>query len=251
MQPTFRARLLAREPMIATLITLPAPELAEVCADAGFDWLFLDAEHGSLDLPAIQRIAQASGDRCPLVVRVPAIEDVWIKKVMDVGVAGLMIPQVNSALDAAAAVRRSKFPPSGVRGVGVARANRYGASLPEYLAQADKNSAVIVQVEHIDAVRNVEQILDTDGVDAIFVGPYDLSASMGRAGRVDDPEVQAAIARVRQVCLARKYPMGIFANDAAGARQALDQGFTLIAVGAEVTLLSGAARQVVQAFRSR
>jgi 2-dehydro-3-deoxyglucarate aldolase len=251
MQPTFRARLLAREPMIATLITLPAPELAEVCADAGFDWLFLDAEHGSLDLPAIQRIAQASGDRCPLVVRVPAIEDVWIKKVMDVGVAGLMIPQVNSALDAAAAVRRSKFPPSGVRGVGVARANRYGASLPEYLAQADKNSAVIVQVEHIDAVRNVEQILDTDGVDAIFVGPYDLSASMGRAGRVDDPEVQAAIARVRQVCTARKYPMGIFANDAAGARQALDQGFTLIAVGAEVTLLSGAARQVVQAFRSR
>jgi 2-dehydro-3-deoxyglucarate aldolase len=168
-----------------------------------------------------------------------------------VGVAGLMIPQVNSALDAAAAVRRSKFPPSGVRGVGVARANRYGASLPEYLAQADKNSAVIVQVEHIDAVRNVEQILDTDGVDAIFVGPYDLSASMGRAGRVDDPEVQAAIARVRQVCTARKYPIGIFANDAAGARQALDQGFTLIAVGAEVTLLSGAARQVVQAFRSR
>jgi 2-keto-3-deoxy-L-rhamnonate aldolase RhmA len=251
MQPTFRARLLAREPMIATLITLPAPELAEVCADAGFDWLFLDAEHGSLDLPAIQRIAQASGDRCPLVVRVPAIEDVWIKKVMDAGVAGLMIPQVNSALDAAAAVRRSKFPPSGVRGVGVARANRYGASLPEYLAQADKNSAVIVQVEHIDAVRNVEQILDTDGVDAIFVGPYDLSASMGRAGRVDDPEVQAAIARVRQVCTARKYPIGIFANDAAGARQALDQGFTLIAVGAEVTLLSGAARQVVQAFRSR
>jgi 2-keto-3-deoxy-L-rhamnonate aldolase RhmA len=136
-----------------------------------------------------------------------------------------------------------------VRGVGVARANRYGASLPEYLAQADNNSAVIVQVEHIDAVRNVEQILDTDGVDAIFVGPYDLSASMGRAGRVDDPEVQAAIARVRQVCLVRKYPMGIFANDAAGARQALDQGFTLIAVGAEVTLLAGAARQVVQALR--
>jgi 2-dehydro-3-deoxyglucarate aldolase len=249
MHQTFRARLLAREPMIATLITIPAPELAEVCADAGFDWLFLDAEHGSLDLPAIQRIAQAAGERCPLVVRVPAIEDVWIKKVMDVGVAGLMIPQVNSALDAAAAVRRSKFPPSGVRGVGVARANRYGASLAEYLAQADTNSAVIVQVEHIDAVRNVEQILDTDGVDAIFVGPYDLSASMGRAGRVDDPEVQAAIARVRQVCLARKYPMGIFANDAAGARQALDQGFTLIAVGAEVTLLAGAARQIMQALR--
>jgi 2-keto-3-deoxy-L-rhamnonate aldolase RhmA len=249
MHPTFRERLLAREPMIATLITLPAPELAEVCAGAGFDWLFLDAEHGSLDLPAIQRIAQATGERCPLVVRVPAIEDVWIKKVMDVGVAGLMIPQVTSAQDAAAAVRRSKFPPSGVRGVGVTRANRYGAALPEYLAKADSHSAVIIQVEHIDAVRNLEQILDTDGVDAVFVGPYDLSASMSRAGRIADTEVQEAIAQVRKSCLARNYPMGIFANDAAGARQALDQGFTLIAVGAEVTLLAGAAREVVHALR--
>jgi 2-keto-3-deoxy-L-rhamnonate aldolase RhmA len=249
MHPNFRARLLAREQLIATLITLQAPELAEVCADAGFDWLFLDAEHGSLDLTAIQRIAQAVGEHCPLVVRVPAIEDVWIKKVMDVGVAGLMIPQVNSALDAAAAVRRSKFPPSGVRGVGVARANRYGATLSEYLAEANTHSAVIVQVEHIDAVRNLEQILDTEGVDAILVGPYDLSASMGRAGMISDPEVQAAIARVRQVCLARKFPMGIFAGDATAARQALDQGFTLVAVSADVMLLAGAARQIVQALR--
>jgi 4-hydroxy-2-oxoheptanedioate aldolase len=249
MHPNFRTRLLAREPLIATVITVPAPELAEVCADAGFDWLFLDAEHGSLDLPAIQRIAQATGERCPLVVRVPAIEDVWIKKVMDVGVAGLMIPQVNSAVDASAAVRRSKFPPAGVRGVGVARANRYGAALPAYLADANNHSAVIVQVEHIDAVRNLEQILNTDGVDAVFVGPYDLSASMGRAGRITDPEVQAAIARVRKACLARKYPMGIFANDGAAARQALENGFTLIAVGAEVTLLAGAVREVLKELR--
>jgi 2-dehydro-3-deoxyglucarate aldolase len=246
MHPNFRTRLLAREPLIATLITVPAPELAEVCADAGCDWLFLDAEHGSLDLLSIQRIAQAAGERCPLVVRVPAIEDVWIKKVLDVGVAGLMIPQVNSALEAAAAVRRSKFPPFGARGVGVTRANHYCASLPEYLAGANEASAVIVQVEHINAVRNLEQILDTDGVDAIFVGPYDLSASMGKAGQIMDPQVQAAIARVRKVCLARKYPMGIFANDGAAARQALADGFTLIAVGAEVTLLAGAVRQVME-----
>jgi 2-keto-3-deoxy-L-rhamnonate aldolase RhmA len=164
------------------------------------------------------------------VVRVPAIEHVWIKKVMDAGVAGLMIPQVNSALDASAAVRRSKFPPAGVRGVGVARANRYGTTLPAYLAGANKASAVIVQVEHIDAVRNLGRILDTDGVDTVFVGPYDLSASMGRAGQITDPEVQGAIARVRKVCLARNYPMGIFANDGAAARRALEDGFPLIAV---------------------
>jgi 2-dehydro-3-deoxyglucarate aldolase len=183
------------------------------------------------------------------VVRVPAIEDVWIKKVMDVGVAGLMIPQVNSALDAAAAVRRSKFPPLGVRGVGVARANRYGARLSEYLADANAHSAMIVQVEHIDAVRNVEQIMDTDGVDAIFIGPYDLSASMGKAGQIADPEVQDAIARVRRACLSRKFPMGIFAGDAEAARQALDQGFTLVAVGAEVTLLANVASQMVRTLR--
>jgi 2-keto-3-deoxy-L-rhamnonate aldolase RhmA len=146
-------------------------------------------------------------------------------------------------------VRRSKFPPAGVRGVGVARANRYGATLSEYLAEADTHSAVIVQVEHIDAVHNLEQILDTDGVDAILVGPYDLSASLGKAGKISDPEVQAAIARVRQVCLARQFPMGIFAGDADAAREALDQGFTLVAVSADVMLLAGAARQVVQALR--
>jgi 2-dehydro-3-deoxyglucarate aldolase len=249
MHPSFRERLLAHEPLIATLITLPSPELAEVCADAGFDWLFLDAEHGSLDLPAIQRIAQAVGERCPLVVRVPAIEDVWIKKAMDIGIAGLMIPQVNSAVDAAAAVRRSKFPPAGVRGVGVARANRYGARLTDYLAHANARSAVIVQVEHIAAVHNLEQILDTDGVDAVFIGPYDLSASMGKAGQIADAEVQGAIARVRDACLRRSFPMGIFAGDAGTARQALDQGFTLIGMGAEVTLLSGAAEQALRALR--
>ncbi len=249
MHPNFRDRLLAREPLFSTLITIPAPELAEVCVDAGFDWLFLDAEHGSLDLPAIQRLAQAVGEQCPLVVRVPAVEEVWIKKVMDVGVAGLMIPQVRTAADAAAAVQRSKFPPFGIRGVGVTRANHYGERLTQYLADANSHSAVIVQVEHIDAVRNLEQILNTDGVDAVFIGPYDLSASMGKPGQVGDPEVQAAIAQVRQGCLDRKFPMGIFAGDAAGARKALDEGFTLIAVGADVTLLSAAARQLLQALR--
>jgi 2-keto-3-deoxy-L-rhamnonate aldolase RhmA len=104
-------------------------------------------------------------------------------------------------------------------------------------------------VEHIDAVRNLEDILDTDGVDAVFIGPYDLSASMGMPGLITHPEVQGAIAEVRRTCLSRNFPMGIYAGDAASARQALDQGFTLIAVGAEVTLLGEAARQTLQALR--
>ncbi len=250
MHPHFRTRLLRCERLIGTLLTLPVPELAEICADVGFDWLFLDAEHGSLGLAALQRIAQAVGERCPLVVRVPAIEEAWIKKVLDIGVAGIMIPQVQSAVDAAAAVRRARFPPRGARGIGVTRANRYGARLAEYLAEADAHTAVIVQVENVDAVRNVEQIMDTDGVDAVLVGPYDLSTSMGLPGRVTEPQVQRAIARVRQACLDRGFPLGIFAGDAEAAGQALADGFNLVAVSTDVTLFAEAASRVLARVRS-
>ncbi len=249
MHPDFKARLLNRERLIGPFLTLPSPEVAEICADAGFDWLVIDMEHGAHDILSVQRIAQAVGERCPCVVRVPANDEVWIKKALDVGVAGLLVPHVNTADEAAYAVHQAKYPPDGVRSVGLARAHRYGARFQEYLDHANENTAVIVQVEHVDSVRNLERILDAQGIDAVFVGPYDLSASMNKTGQVSDPEVQNAIEHIQRACASRNIPAGIFAGDVATAKKALEDGYTLIGMGTDVSMFANIASQIAQSLR--
>lgn len=249
MHSDFRTKLLDRERLIGPFLTLPSPEIAEICADAGFDWLLIDMEHGTHDVLSVQRIVQAVGERCPCVIRVPVNDEVWIKKVLDVGVAGSLVPHVNTVDEAAYAVRHSKYPPAGVRSIGLSRAHRYGARFQEYLDGANSNTAVIVQVEHVDSVRNLEAILDVQGVDGVFVGPYDLSASMNKPGQVSDPEVQEAIEHIKQVCSSRNVPAGIFAGDLSVANKALEQGYTLIGMGTDVSIFSGAACQVVKSLR--
>ncbi|MBI4673935.1 MAG: 2,4-dihydroxyhept-2-ene-1,7-dioic acid aldolase [Chloroflexi bacterium] len=241
----FRARLLRRERLVGTLLTIPAPALAEMCADAGFDWLFVDMEHGAFDLDAVERVAQAVGERCACVVRVPANDRVWIGKVLDLGVSGIIVPLVNSAPEAAHAVRAAKYPPQGGRGVGLGRAARYGAHLNEYLAGANDETAVIVQIEHVDAVRNLESIVETPDVDALMIGPFDLSGSFGKPGRIGDADVQAAIAHVRDTALRREIPVSIFCPTVEQAQQAQSEGYTLILVGADNLLFGHALRALL------
>ena len=249
MNTKFRARLLARERLIGVILTLPSPEVAEICALAGFDWLFLDMEHGSLDALAVQRIAQAVGERCACLVRLPTHDSTWIKTVLDVGVAGIIVPQVNTAVAAAAVLRHAKYPPAGQRSVGLARAQGYGATFADYVRTANEATTVVVQIEHIEAIRNVEEILRVPGLDAVFIGPFDLSASLNKTGLIADPEVQAAIERVLAACRSRQFPIGIFAPTLAGGRTALEQGYTLLAAGADISLLSDSARQWVKTLR--
>jgi 2-keto-3-deoxy-L-rhamnonate aldolase RhmA len=247
----FKQQLLDRERLVGTLLTLAAPELAEIAADAGFDWLFLDMEHGLLDSLAVQRIAQAVGDRCPCVVRVPANEETWIKKALDAGVAGLIFPHINTRAEAERVVRLSLFPPEGERSISIARASRFGMKIEEYLVEANRNTSFIAQVEHIDAVRNIGDIIAVPGIDAVLVGPYDLSASLKKPGQVADPEVQEAIAKVRKACGEQGVPAGIFAGDTASAESALRAGFNLVCVATDITLFSRAAAQVVRDLKSR
>ncbi len=162
-----------------------------------------------------------------------------------------MVPQINSAEDASRAVRFCKYPPQGSRSVGLFRAQGYGARLAEYLASANQQIAVIVQVEHILAVNNLEGILAVDGVDAVLVGPYDLSASMGRIGQVEHPEVQAAIQRVRRVCQARGIPLGIFATTAERAKAYIQEGYHLVAVGSDTLMLGNSSREILGKLRGR
>ena len=245
----FRTRLLNHERLIGTLLTMPLPSIAEMCADAGFDWLFLDMEHGALDLHDVQRIAQAVNDKCPCVVRVPINDRMWIGKVLDLGIAGIIIPQVNSADDAQRAVFAAKYPPQGGRGVGVGRASQYGANLQNYLSSANDETALIVQIEHRDAVEKVEAIANVAGVDALMLGPLDLSGSFGKPAQMDAPEVQAAIAHVREFGIARKIPMSLFCPDAERAQRALREGYTLVPIATDNLMFVRAATNLIQTLK--
>jgi 2-keto-3-deoxy-L-rhamnonate aldolase RhmA len=248
MSPSFRSRLRAGELLIGPLMTLASPEAAEIMAYAGFDWLFIDAEHGPLDALTIQRMMQGAG-AVPCVVRVAASAEVPIKQALDIGAAGIIAPMVNTAEQAANVVRWAKYSPQGTRGIGVGRAHGYGPQYQEYLRSANEDIAVIVQAEHIDAVKNIEAIVQVPGLDAVLVGPNDLAASLGRIGELTHPDLIAAIERVTQVCRSARMPLGIFGASAEAVRPHIERGYTLITVGVDVVMLGEAAKQLLARLR--
>jgi 2-dehydro-3-deoxyglucarate aldolase/4-hydroxy-2-oxoheptanedioate aldolase len=247
----FKERLARGDAFIGAFVCLPCPESAELLAEIGYDWLVLDTEHGPYGALEAQRALQAVGHRCPCVVRVPANDDVWIKKALDIGAAGVLVPMVNTAAMAAQIVRACKYAPAGTRGMGLARAHRYGTGFQDYVARANDCVAVIVQAEHIEAVEQIEAIVRVPGIDAVFVGPYDLSASMGKPGEISDPGVQAAIRRVRDATLAAGVRLGIYCSDGEAARGFVRQGYTLIGMSTDINFLAKAAGDALAAARPK
>ena len=241
----FRTRLQRGEKLLGTMVTLASPAAAEILSQVGFDWLFVDGEHGPLDTGDLLGILQAADHRVACVVRVPAGDEVAIKKVLDLGAAGVIVPQVNTAQQAADVVRFSRYAPLGARGVGLARAHGYGLSFQEYMAAANEQVAVIVQAEHALAADNIESIVRVPGVDAVLLGPYDLSASLGQTGKLDHPAVVAAIEHITQTCLAAKMPVGYFGVSAAAVRPFIERGCTLIVAGVDTLLLGSAAKRLL------
>lgn len=243
----FAARVRAGETLLGSIIALPCAEVAEMFSRAGFDWLFVDTEHAPLDPLAAQGLLQAA--RCPCLVRVPAGEEAAIKKALDIGAAGVVVPQVNSAEDAERIVRYCRYPPRGSRGVGIVRAQGYGLDFKEYVEGANDSVIVMLQIEHIDAVNNIDSIVRVPGVDALMIGPYDLSGTMGKLGQVNDPEVEQAIETVRKACAAAGMKLAIFASTAEGMKPYLRKGYTLPIAGMDLMLLAAAARGVVQSLK--
>ncbi|MCU0591798.1 MAG: aldolase/citrate lyase family protein [Desulfobacterales bacterium] len=237
----FKTRLTRGDVFVGTFICLPSPESAELFAELGYDWLIIDTEHGPYDVLTAQRMLQAVGRRCPCVVRVPSNEEVWIKKALDIGAAGVLVPLVNSPEIADRVQRACRYAPEGTRGMGGARAHRYGAGFQDYVACANREIAAIVQAEHIEAVNHIEAIAAVPGIDAIFVGPYDLSASMGKPGRIQDSEVQAAIRKVRDATLKAGLKLGIYCSDPESARSCIRQGYTLIGMSTDLNYLTQSA----------
>jgi 2-keto-3-deoxy-L-rhamnonate aldolase RhmA len=249
MSPSLRNQLQTGAPLFGTVVGLSSLDTAEILAEAGFDWFFVDIEHSAMGPAEAQGLLQAIAGRVPSLLRIPLNDEIWIKKALDTGAAGIIVPQVNTAEAAARAVRLSKYPPMGTRSAGSSRAHGYGARLQEYLDSANRETLVVVQIEHIQAVENVEAILDVEGLDALFVGPYDLSASMGRIGQVDSPEVQAAITRVREAAQARGKPLGIFTASWERAKVYAGQGYQLIASASDTMLLIHACREMLSYLR--
>ncbi|MBV9789753.1 MAG: 2,4-dihydroxyhept-2-ene-1,7-dioic acid aldolase [Chloroflexi bacterium] len=243
-----RERLRRGDQLLGTMLTLTAPAVAEILALSGVDWLFIDAEHSVFATAELQAALQAAG-AVPSLVRLASTAEEPIKKALDIGAAGIIAPQVNSAEQAAQVVCWSKYAPQGTRGVGIGRAHGYGLQLQDYIAHANERTAVVVQAEHIDAVNQIEAIVQVAGVDAVLVGPYDLSASMGRIGQVDHPEVVAAIERVTAACLSAGVRLGIFGVSAEAVQPYIDRGYTLIVAGVDTLFLAGGVRQVLSQLR--
>jgi len=242
---TFTARLRKREFLLGTMLTLPSPETAEIVSKCGFDWLFLDGEHGAASVLEWQRVMQAVGGRAACILRVPACREEHIKKALDIGADGIIVPMVNTVAQARDAVAWTRYSPKGRRGVGLARAHGYGLDFPQYMKRANDEIALVLQAEHIEAADNIESIASVEGVDAIFIGPYDLSASLGRMGQLDDPDVLAAIEKVRAACAARGMPLGYFGTTAESVKPYVEAGFSLICAGTDASFVSRGALGIV------
>jgi 2-keto-3-deoxy-L-rhamnonate aldolase RhmA len=172
-----------------------------------------------------------------------------IKRALDLGAHGIIVPQVNTAEQAANVVRWARYAPEGARGVGLARAQGYGQRFGEYLSSANAEIAVIVQAEHVRAVENIDAIVRVPGVDAVLLGPYDLSASLGKLGRVDDADVVAAIRRVTEAGRAAGMPLGYFGVTAAAVQPYVAAGYTLIVAGVDTLYLANGAKALLSELR--
>ncbi len=244
----FADKLRNGELLIGTLISLPSPEITEILAETGFDWLFIDAEHGAFNPQQAQTMLQAASP-CPCVIRIPAGDEIWIKKALDIGADGIIVPQVNTAEQAEKIVKCCKYSPEGTRGVGIGRAHKYGIEFEDYIKNANQQTAIILQAESQDALDNIDAIVKVKGIDAILIGPYDLSASLDKIGEVTDQIVQDAINKIAKTCQDADIKLGFFGVNADTVKPYIEKGFTLITVGVDSMFIIKSANETLAEIR--
>ena len=246
----FKHAIAAGRPQIGLWSSLCSNIVAEIIAGAGFDWIVIDTEHAPNDIGGVLGQLQGleGGTASPMVR--PAWNDpVLVKRILDAGAQGLVFPYVQTADEARAAVAATRYPPDGIRGVaGNHRASRYGR-IKDYLRRASEELCIIVQLETGAALAQLEAIATVDGVDGIFIGPSDLSASMGHIGNPGHAAVQAAIKDALERCTRAGTPAGILSYVEDEARRYLDMGFTFVAVGGDSVLLARQSERLAAAFK--
>lgn len=247
----FKARLKAGVPQIGLWLALGEAATAELCAQAGFDWLVIDAEHGPNGLRDILAQLRAIGTTAHPVVRLRNDDRALIKQALDIGAQTLLLPMIESAAQAREAVRSVRYPPQGVRGIGasLARASGYGRQT-DYLARANDSICLLLQVESRAGLAALDEILALDGVDGVFIGPADLAADMGFVGKPGAPEVQAEVTAALRRIRAAGTAAGILTGDAALARGYQQMGVEFLAIGSDVGALNLGLRSLRDAFEA-
>jgi len=246
----FKAGLAIHELQIGLWSTSGSNIVAEVIGYSGFDWIVLDTEHSPNELPDLVSQMQALATGTASVVVRPAWNDkVLIKRILDMGAQSLVIPFVQNAEEAKAAVAATRYPPEGIRGVaGGSRAGKFGY-IKDYLHVAADEIAVIVQIETGEALEQIEAIAKVDGVDGVFIGPADLSASMGHIGNQNHEDVQNALKSAAETLKTLNKSAGILAFDPDDIKRYIEWGYTFIAVGSDLSILRNGAQQLAQQYR--
>lgn len=255
---TFKRALAAGQPQIGLWSALPSPYVSEIIAGAGFDWVLLDTEHSPSDVPQMLQQLQAAAGAIPFngtprtsaVVRAAWNDLVLIKRYLDIGAQTLLLPFVQNADEARAAVAAMRYPPRGIRGMGGSmRASNFGRTA-DYIQKCEQELCLLVQVETREALDQLEDIANVEGVDGVFIGPADLSASLGHPGDANHPEVRAAIDNaIERIRACGKAP-GILFVDEVRARECLDRGALFVAVAMDLIILARGAEAIASRFKS-
>jgi 2-keto-3-deoxy-L-rhamnonate aldolase RhmA len=235
---------------VGTLISSTSAVVTEAISLSGMDFIFIDTEHGPIGVETALSMVQSVSGRCLSFIRTSDAGVTCIKQALDTGCDGIIVPQVNSAAMARAVVAAAKYPPLGERSVGIARAHGFGKNFAEYLAQSNQDISVFVQIEHISAVDDIENICRVPGVEGIFIGPYDLSASLGKPGQVTDADVQNAIGKVIDAGRREAKLIGAFSGNDAGATALLKKGVNFLTIGTDLGRLIAECERTVSALRT-
>ncbi|WP_455285529.1 HpcH/HpaI aldolase family protein [[Eubacterium] cellulosolvens] len=233
-----------------TWVSIGNPDVAEILANLGFDWLVFDTEHGPLSIETVESMIQAtSGTDVVPLIRVGGNDMILIKRALDIGAYGVVVPLVNNREDAKNAVAYTRYPPKGVRGAGPRRCSMYGMRAKEYFDWADREILTIVQVETAQAVENIEEIITVDGVDVFFIGPTDLTTSLGVRGEQDHPKFIEALDRVLEAGREHGVSGGIMTYSLEQARRALERGFKFVTLSVDFRHLIQGAKGMLEAVR--
>lgn len=248
-----KQKLQGGEPALGGWIMIGHPAIAEIMAGEGFDWIAVDMEHTSTDIRAFHEIALAmKGSDVDLLARLHSCDPVQAKLVLDAGANGIIVPSVNTREEAQCAVAMAKYPPQGVRGASLSRATDYGRNFGPYVHAHNDEVLVIVMLEHIKVVENADGILSTPGISATFIGPYDLSASMGLTGQLEHPKVLDAQRMILDACKRHGVPAGIHVVPVSPeeVQRRIEQGFRFIACAVDTEFILFGCRKMLNGIRT-
>lgn len=238
-----KQKTMTGKPSVGSWNMIGHPFVTQILADAGFDWIVFDLEHGSFRFDQLASHCQLlEGKGIIPFCRLPGLQPEYFKWALDSGCQGVLVPLVRTKEDAEQSVRYSKYPPQGQRGIALTRVHGFGKTFDAYVDNANQETMVVLMIEHVEAVERIDEILGVPDVDAVFIGPYDLSGSMGLMGQLHHPKVEAACNRVKTAAIEKGIAAGLHIVEPlpGEVEQRIQEGYTLIAAGMDVTLLKSA-----------